>query len=179
MPKTIKHIRLVMQKQIRFFAIFLFVFYLPLNCFSSECKEEQAKRFFKMAQEQTGKNKKAREGLLNRALEAVEKCDSFDNTQKIKILLSIGQIRFENGKKKEGVSILEKAVDLERMAEFPNSFTFVTAGNAFAGLNTQKQLEKAVNAYEEALEINSFSSETLKEEAKNKLKKTREAMSNF
>jgi len=163
-----------MQKYIKVTFAIVLVFCAALECSAKECKKEQAKaeRFFRMAQEQAGKNRVARAKFLKKALKVLDKCELFDNTQKIKILLSLGQLEYGDGKQKAGAALFERAVSLERMAEFPNSFTFVAMGDAFSGLPkpTTAQLDKAASAYEEALEINSFSSETLKSKTMSRLR---------
>jgi len=156
------------------FLILFLLLSLSVNCFSGDCKTEQAqsKRFFRMAQEQVGKNKLAREKFLIKALKIINTCELFDNTQKIKILLSLGQLKYSTKEKKEeAVSFFQRASELERISEFPNSFTFVILGDAYASLHDIKEAEKAVEAYEEALEIDNFSSETLKTKTKSNLKK--------
>jgi len=147
---------------------------LSAKCYAKDCKKERAKalRLFRMAQEQAGKNKPAKAKFLRKALKTLDECELFDNTQKIKILLSLGQLEYRDGKKKRGAALFERAADIERMAESPNSFTFVAMGDALSGLAkpTPEELDKAAGAYKEALEINSFSSETLKSRTKSRLK---------
>ncbi len=156
--------------------IFLTLFLAtPFRVFSSsqDCKKELslAKRFYKLSQQQATKNKKARKIFLKKALAAISRCNLFNNSLKIKILVSLGDILAKKDIK-GAVKLLEKARDLERMEEYPNSFTFTRLAEAYCKSSKDKpgNIAKAKEAYEEALDINSFSSESLKEKTKEALR---------